>query len=435
MKKIILSMMFVTTLICNLWGQTVQPKAGDWFEAARFGMFIHFGPYSVLGDGEWVMHNRNIPGKDYKRLQQLFNPWAFDAAEWVKTAKDAGMKYITFTSRHHDSFSNWDTKQSDWNIMNTPYGKDLVRQLSDECKRQDMKLIIYYSLLDWMRSDYQYETGHTGRGTGRTEKSDWPTYISFMKAQLTELLTNYDVAGIWFDGHWDQAPAGNRTETATAADWHYDEIYGLIHRLKPGCLVANNHHLPPLPGEDYQVFERDVPGENKAGHSGQAVSSLPLETCETINDTWGFSITDNKFKSVKDIIRLLVYTAGQNGNLLLNVGPMPNGKIQDECVTRLEDVGRWMKKYGYTIYGTHQGFSKIQPWGAVTQKENTHYIHILDSSPQVITLHIPNIRVKSAGFINVDGKLNWKQSGDFLTLNLYGQQLDDIDSIIEVKIK
>lgn len=435
MKKyfLLFALIFV---MANLSAQSkaVKPDV-KWFEDARFGMFVHFGPYSVLGDGEWVMNNRPIKTNEYKRLQDFFNPQEFSAAEWVRIAKSAGMKYIAFTSRHHDSFSNWDTKQSDWNIMNTPYGKDIVRQLADECHKQDMKLVLYYSILDWMRSDYQYETGRTGKGSGRTEKSDWNSYINFMKAQLTELLTNYGpIAGIWFDGHWDQTEHENRTDQSTYVDWHYPEIYELIHRLQPECLIANNHHLPPFEGESYQIFERDVPGENKGGLSGQEVSKLPLETCQTINGSWGFDITDDKYKSTKELLHLLIRTAGTGANLLLNVGPMPNGKIQTECVERLQQMGEWMDKYGYTIYGTKQGFTLSQSWGAITNKGKTYYIHILEKDNPSVTLNIPNI--KSAKWLNVDSKLVWnrdKKTGD-VTFTIDGK-LDDISSIIEVEVK
>lgn len=435
MKKYFLSLALIFVM-ANLSAQSkaVKPDV-KWFEDARFGMFVHFGPYSVLGNGEWVMNNRPIKTNEYKRLQDFFNPQEFNAAEWVQIAKSAGMKYIAFTSRHHDSFSNWDTKQSDWNIMNTPYGKDIVRQLADECHKQGMKLVLYYSILDWMRSDYQYETGRTGKGSGRTEKSDWNSYINFMKAQLTELLTNYGpIAGIWFDGHWDQTEHENRTDQTTYVDWHYPEIYELIHRLQPECLIANNHHLPPFEGESYQIFERDVPGENKGGLSGQEVSKLPLETCQTINESWGFDITDDKYKSTKELLHLLIRTAGTGANLLLNVGPMPNGKIQTECVERLQQMGEWMDKYGYTIYGTKQGFVLPQSWGAITNKGKTYYIHILEKDTPSITLNIPNI--KSAKWLNVDSKLVWnrdKKTGD-VTFTIDGK-LDNISSIIEVEVK
>lgn len=437
MKRIFLTFVLTIIIMSNLFSQPVNNKQPDtaWFEDARFGLFVHFGAYSVLGAGEWVMNNRPVKGDDYKRLQDFFNPQEFDAAEWVRIAKDAGMKYITFTSRHHDSFSNWDTKQSDWNIMNTPYGKDLLKQLADECHKEGIKLVLYYSLLDWMRTDYQYETGRTGKGSGRTGKSDWDSYINFMKAQLTELLTNYGpIAGIWFDGHWDQTEDENRTDQSTHVDWHYPEIYALIHKLQPECLIANNHHLPPFKGENYQIFERDVPGENKEGYSGQEVSRLPLETCQTISRSWGFDITDDAYKPTRELLQLLIRTAGTGANLLLNVGPMPNGKIQPECIERLRQMGEWMNRYGYTIYGTKQGFVAPQQWGATTSKGKTYYIHILEKDTPSITLNIPDI--KSARWLNVDSQLVWKKdkkTGDVL-FTIDGN-LNDISSIIEVEIK
>jgi alpha-L-fucosidase len=422
----------------NLFAQTenkpTETPDTRWLEEARFGLFVHFGPYAVLGAGEWVMNTRGIKGSDYMRLQTLFNPQAFDAREWVQIAKRAGMKYITFTSRHHDGFSNWATRQSNWNIMNTPYGKDLVQQLADECHKEGIKLVLYYSLLDWMRSDYQYETGRTGQQSGRTQKSDWGHYINFMKAQLTELLTNYgEIAGIWFDGHWDQTDDSNRTSHDTHADWHYDELYALVHRLQPNCLVANNHHLPPFAGEDYQIFERDVPGENEHGYSGQEVSNrLPLETCQTINGSWGFNITDDHFKSPKELLHLLIRTAGTGANLLLNVGPMPNGKIQPEAVERLAVMGEWMDKYGYTISGTHRGVVLPRSWGATTQRGDTLYIHVLKGE-EAISLPLP--KFKDARWLNLSGKPSWerdKKSG-IVTFILPAER-DEIDSIIEVKL-
>ncbi|MDR1368596.1 MAG: alpha-L-fucosidase [Dysgonamonadaceae bacterium] len=407
-----------------------------WFEEARFGMFIHFGPYAVLGNGEWVMNNRNIKVNDYQRLIKFFNPKDFDAAQWVAVAKSAGMKYITLTSRHHDSFSNWDTKQSDWKITKTPYGKDIVKQLAAECQKQGIKLFFYYSTLDWARDDYRWKTGRTGQETGRTKQGDWNNYIAFMKAQLTELLTGYGpVGGIWFDGHWDQTAHENRTDQTTTVDWHYDEIYSLIHKLQPACLIANNHHLPPFPGEDFQIFERDLPGENKAGLSGQAVSEkLPLETCETMNGSWGYSITDNKYKTNKELIDYLVRAAGYGTNLLLNVGPMPNGEIQPEFVNSLAEMGKWTSKYGYTIYGASGGFIKPQSWGCITQKDNKYYIHLLKNESQTLTLDFP-VAIKSATWIDNNTKVNWKQDANNKVTFILDGPMNVLDAIIEVTAK
>lgn len=439
MKQIILFLLTIATYCMNTYSQTSNPNHA-WFDEARFGLFVHFGPYSVLGDGEWVMQNRPIKVQEYKKLQKFFNPQDFDAKTWVKAAKDAGMKYITFTSRHHDGFSNWDTKQSDWNIMNTPhFGRDIVKELADECHKEGIKLVLYYSLIDWSRNDYQYWTGGTGQGCGRTEKGDWNSYINFMKAQLTELLTNYgEIAGIWFDGDWDQHPKDSHTHATSKVNWHYQEIYDLIHSIQPNCMVSNNHHKEPIKGEDYQAFERDLPGENKNGYSeGQTISQyLPMETCETMNQTWGYNITDTNFKSTTEIIHYLVKAAGHGANLLLNVGPMPNGEIQPESIQRLQEVGNWTNKFGQTIYGTKSGLIKPQSWGAATQKGKTHYIHLFEQEGNQLTINVPG-KVKSARWLNLDSPLNWtvdKKTGN-VTFDLLNTQFDDIDSIIEIIVQ
>ena len=344
------------------------------FQDSKYGMFIHWGLSSVLADGEWVMNNRNIKVEDYKRLLKSFNPVDFDAEKWVSTAKNAGMKYIIFITRHHDGFSNWDTKQSDWKITNTPYGKDVLKLLSAECKKQGIKLGLYYSTLDWSRSDYPYETGRTGQGTGRTQKSDYASYLDFMKKQLTELLTNYgEIMSIWFDGHWDQTNPEGNADRSSRIDWKYNEIYKLIHSLQPQCMIGNNHHLDPIAGEDFQMFERDLPGENKSGLSYQQASLLPLETCETLNGSWGFNITDRNYKTINQVIQMAVGAAGRNANLLLNIGPMPNGEIPSEFRDTLAAAGKWFQKNSQTIYGTRGGPIKPQPWGVTTQSLNNIY--------------------------------------------------------------
>lgn len=441
MKQFFILLFFVGTSF-GLNAQHYTPTVANLaarkeFQDMKFGMFIHWGAFSVLSDGEWVMNNKNIKVEDYKRLKDIFNPTAFDAAKWVSAAKSAGMKYITFVTRHHDGFSNWDTKQSDWKITETPYGKDVLAQLAKECNKQGIKLFLYYSLLDWARDDYHYATGKTGKGTGRTVQGNWDNYIAFMKAQLTELLTNYgEIGGIWFDGHWDQLDNDKDKSLKSKVNWHYDEIYSLIHKLQPQCLVGNNHHLAPLEGEDFQMFEKDLPGANTTGFGGANVSQLPLETCETMNNTWGFSITDRKYKSVKQLIHYLINDAGRDANFLLNVGPMPNGVIQPENVDTLARVGDWVRQYGESIYGTRGNIIDIQDWGLVTGKDKVLYAHVIHKITKTfITLPKLKQKVVSASLMNGGSKLKFKQTADETIVYLDGVRMDDIDTIIELKIK
>jgi len=440
MRKFLLAIFLLAFLFSGFSQSAYTPTAENlqarkWFDSARFGMFIHWGAFSVLGDGEWVMNNRNIRVPEYTRLLQIFNPIDFDAAKWVSIAKNAGMQYITLITRHHDGFSDWDTRQSDWKITNTPWGKDAVKLLADECHKQGIKLFVYYSLLDWYRSDYQYETGRTGHGTGRTKKSDWNSYLNFMKAQLTELLTNYgEIGGVWFDGFWDQLDNDSDKNQQSKVDWHINEIYTLIHKLQPQCLIGNNHHQTPLAGEDFQMFEKDLPGANTTGFGGASVSSLPLETCETINDSWGFNITDRNHKSLKVLVQLLVKDAGYGANLLLNIGPLPNGDIQPEFKERLSGMGNWLKIYGPTIYGTHAGFIRPQDWGAVTEKENKVYLHIFKAGGDKFFLKLP-YKVKSAKLFSANSPLKFQALSDnYIMIDLKNIQQDAIDTVVELEV-
>ncbi|MCX8019249.1 MAG: alpha-L-fucosidase [Chitinophagaceae bacterium] len=398
-------------------------KAREEFQNMKYGLFIHWGIYSLLGDGEWVMFTRKIPFENYSRLADFFYPLRFDAKEWVQLAKEAGMKYITITSRHHDGFSMFYTSASSYNIVQaTPFGRDILKELSDECKKQGIKLHVYYSQLDWARPDY-------GLGqrivNGEPEKANWKSYIEFMKTQLTELLTRYDIQAIWFDGHWERYEA----------NWHLDEIYALIHRLKPECLVGSNHHLAPLPGEDFQMFERDLPGFNTAGFNTTSVGALPLETCETMNNHWGFHINDRQFKSAKQIVHYLVNAAGRNANLLLNVGPMPDGRIQPECQDTLKRVGQWLKKFGHTIYNTRGSTVAPAHWGVATQKGKSLYIHVLNP-PAEKFIFITGNKEKIKRVIQVDnGKpVLFKQLPEGIFLYFEQWNPDMWDTIFEIQL-
>jgi alpha-L-fucosidase len=411
-------------------------KAREWFEDARFGLFIHWGVYSVLGDGEWVMNNRKIKIEEYEKLADRFNPTEFDAAEWVKLAKAAGTKYITITSKHHDGFAMWDSTISDWNIVKrTPYKKDVLKMLADACAKQDVKLFFYHSHLDWRHADY-YPRGRTGQSAGRPDKGDFNKYLDSMDAQLKELCTNYGaIGGIWFDGWWDQQikeKGGDGDPKKTHVDWRLRRTYDLIHKLQPQALIGNNHHVTPFAGEDFQMFEKDLPGGNSAGFNADSKpSDLPLETCDTINNSWGYNASDKEFKSTKELLHYLIRAAGMNANFLLNVGPMPNGKIQPECTERLHEIGKWLDKYGESVYATRGGPVPPQPWGVTTRAKNGSkvYVHVLDGKSMEVKLPKAAGKFMSAQLFHGDN-VEMTANGDDLILKLRGKTIDPVDAII-----
>jgi alpha-L-fucosidase len=400
--------------------------ARTWFRDAKFGMFIHWGVYSQLGEGEWVMQNRGITVDHYEWLASAFNPVKFDAREWVTLAKRAGVRYITITSRHHDGFSMFATKATRYNIVDwTPFHRDPLKELADECRRQGLKLFFYYSQLDWHHPDY-WPRGGTGRATGRPESGDWNRYLDFMDQQLTELLTNYgQIGGIWFDGMWDKPDA----------EWRLDRTYALIHRLQPAALIVPNHHKAPLPGEDVQTFEQDLPGANTAGFNTTSIGALPLETSLTMNESWGFNITDRKFKSVRDIIGYLVRAAGQDANLLLNIGPRPDGTIQPEAVARLDSLGEWLRSYGGSIYGTRGGPIAPRPWGVTTQRGDTVFVHLLDWNDQVVAIPAIGKRVVRASMFGTRLPVGVAQTDGAITLTLPAVVRDEIDRVIVLETR
>lgn len=356
-------------------------QARQEFADNGFGIFLHWGIYSIFAQDEWYLNYDNITAEEYAKAASGFYPANFDAAKWVSAIKESGAKYITFTTRHHDGFSMWHTGQSDYNIVDaTPFKRDILKELAQECEKQGIKLHLYYSHIDWTRPDYP--SGRTGLNTGRdTTLRNWDSYYGFMNRQLTELLTDYGKIGaIWFDGKWDH------DADSVPFDWQLPEQYALIHRLQPQCLIGNNHHETPYEGEDIQIFERDLPGENTAGLSGQAISRLPLETCQTMNGMWGYKIKDQNYKSTPELISYLVKAAGMGANLLLNIGPQPNGELPATALARLKEIGQWMNKYGETFYATTAGDFEAQEWGTSTRKGNRLFLHVLSPTGSEIVV-------------------------------------------------
>ncbi len=404
--------------------EAVPPEraaAREWFRDAKLGMFIHWGVYSQLGAGEWVMNDKNLTVGTYEWLASEFNPVKFDAKEWVATAKAAGARYITITSRHHDGFSMFATSATKYNIVDwTPFKRDPLKELAAECQRQGIKLFFYYSQLDWHHPDY-FPRGRTGRSSARPDSGNWNRYQDFMRQQLTELLTNYGpLGGIWFDGMWDKP----------SADWQLDKTYGLIHRLQPAALIVPNHHLAPMPGEDVQTFEQDLPGANTAGFNTKEIGALPLETSLTMNTSWGFNITDTKFKSVPEIVGYLVRAAGNGGNLLLNIGPRPDGTIQPEAAERLRELGRWLAVYGPSLYGTRAGPVPPHEWGATTRRGDTIFVHVLNWPDAVLALPALHGRVIRASTFPRGARVEFSQSDAGTTITIPASLAGEPDRVV-----
>ena len=433
MRRVILTLTLALSIV-SLSAQGYRPseevrRSQREFAEDRFGIFIHWGIYSMFAQGEWYLQNAGLNRDEYAKAADAFYPHRFDAKSWVSAIKASGAKYICFTTRHHDSFSMWDSKSSDYNIVDaTPFGRDVLKELAKECRKQDIALHLYYSHADWSRDEYP--RGRTAKGvTGRdSTRINWPVYYDFMNRQITELLTDYGpIRAIWFDGWWDH------DEDATPFDWQLDEQYALVHKLQPSCTVANNHHQVPFEGEDIQIFERDLPGENTHGLSGQAISRLPLETCQTMNGMWGYKVIDQNYKSVETLIRYLVSAAGKGANLLLNVGPQPNGELPAAAVERMQAMGEWLAKYGETIYATEAGDIRQQEWGCTTRKGDKLFVHIFEHAGGELLLPLER-EVVSAHRFDDGASVGFEPTAEGVKLHI-GEIKESIDHIIVLETR
>jgi len=408
-------------------------EARKFVKNARLGIFIHWGVYSMLGDGEWVMNNQKINYKEYEKLAGGFYPSRFCADEWIAAFKDAEAEYMTITSRHHDGFSMWHSTVNPYNVYDaSPFHRDVIGEIAAACRRQDFRLHLYFSHLDWYREDY-WPLGRTGRDAGRPEgdEGDWNHYRKYMDDMLTELLTQYGPIGcIWFDGVWDKCSGHRELADST---WGLTHQYELIHSLQPACLVADNHHMQPFEGEDMQIFEQDIPGEDHTGfNDGQQASTvIPIESCITMNGSWGYCISDKKYKSIKDVVTLIVRAAGKDANVLLNIGPRPDGCLPVEAVTLLHQLGDWMRAYGNeSVKGTSGAFYPEQEWGTLTRKDNTIYVHILKP---VDTVTLPFAKVKKVTtFEGTPLKFSTDKTQTSFTVPARGE--DIIDQIIRIQL-
>ncbi len=397
----------------------------QWFKDAKFGMFIHWGPYSVLGRHEWARHQYQIPQAQYDEYARAFNPVHFDPDAWVDIAQNAGAKYMVITSKHHDGFSIYRSKVSDYDMEITPYPGDPLKMLSEAARRKGMRLGFYHSIMDWHHPDYIPK--RSWEVPGQKPGGNIDRYILFLKAQLRELLTGYgDTATIWFDGEWEHS----------TAEMHSDELYDFIRELQPNTLI-NDRLYKRMPGNraDYGTPEQFVPATGVRDANGNPVL---WESCVTINqDSWGYNKYEMDFKTSRDLIRMLVEVVSKGGNLLLNVGPKPDGTIQQEFVTRLAAMGDWMKVNSESIYGTTASpFKRLPFFGRATAKGDVLYLHVFER-PAGGRLRVPGLanNVRAARLLaSPNTLLDTVRDRDDLIVTLPATLPDDVATVVRLEL-
>ncbi len=400
----------------NEWLDCTQPNMPgssnrllDWWREARFGMFLHWGPVSLTGYEIGWSRSTNTPVEVYDALYQDFNPTLYDAAEWVTMARAAGVKYIVFTSKHHDGFCMWDSAYTDYDIMNTPIARDLLAELADACKQQGMPFNLYYSILDWYQPDYN--TLNTMGGPGYTVPDpDLDRYVQYMKNQLAELNTKYGPLGVyWFDGGWESV-------------WNLQRGLDLdiYCRGQQPSVIINNRTIWT---GDFYTPEQVV---------GAFDMNRPWETCMTLGTQWAWKPNDN-IKSLKTCIQTLVQAVGGDGNFLFNIGPMPDGRIEQRQADRFREMGHWLKHYGETVYGTRGGPYKPGAWGASTRKDNLIYIHILDSTQLPLVLPPLNKTILSS-WVLTGGEASVVQTPTNVLIDVPDYYRRVIDTIVVLEL-
>lgn len=386
-------------------GLTDQERLA-WWRDARFGMFIHWGPVSLTGQEIGWARGQQVPIEEYDRLYQRFNPVEFDADAWVKTAKQAGMKYVVFTTKHHDGFCMWDTKQTDFNILNSPFRRDVVKELAAACKRHGLRFGTYHSVCDWHHPDFPLTSPG---GSVERPNSNLDRYEQYLRAQLTELVTGYGPLGLmWFDvpQRFDQQRGQG--------------LVDLVRSLQPDIIVNNRSGAPG----DYDTPEQRV---------GKYQDERPWETCMTICQQWAWK-PDDTMKSLTECLQNLVLCAAGDGNLLFNVGPMPDGRIEPRQVDRLKEMGAWLKANGRSIYGTRGGPWKPTRAIASTRRGNIVYLHLLRQDADTVTLPDLPVRVRKAALLH-GGAVAVAQSNGELTLKIPASRRDPIDTVVRLTLE
>ena len=380
---------------------TNQQSLKQWRDL-RFGMFIHWDPVSLRGTEIGWSRGREVSFEDYDQLYKEFNPVLFDADEWVRIAKKAGMKYLVLVTRHHDGFSLWDTGHSDYDIMATPFKRDIVRELSDSCRKHGLMFCTYYSICDWYHPDYPNKYASGGKIIPK-ENPDMPRFVEFLKGQLTELVTEYKSRLIWFDGEWEDP-------------WTHEmglDMYAWLRKLDDTLLINNRvdkgrRGMAGISESDRFAGDFETPEQE----IGAFNPYTPWETCITIGEQWAWKAND-QVKSYEECLKILLNTVGGDGNLLLNVGPMADGRFEARQTDILLKIGEWLDKYGESVYETRGGPVPPRDWGVTTHKDKILYVHLTDSSRKEVFL--PGVSLASAASMD-DGRALEFENGKFGTV-------------------
>jgi alpha-L-fucosidase len=416
----------------------VSASRTAWYQAAKFGMFIHWGPYSLASvEASWPIMEPKAGGisePDYVSLSRRFNPSQFDPSAWVRLAHAAGQRYMVFTTKHHDGFCMFDSAYTEYKITKAPYGKDIARQLADACHREGMPIGFYYSPPDMHHPAFRATSKPAAQNwNGEPQRPEWPLYLDYMELQLTELLTRYgDVALIWFDGLDRQEKYNGR------------RFLELIHNLQPATLVNNRIGQDA----DYETPEQFIPkiiptrGHRILGMEHEQTATLGAavprpedfrlwETCMTINNTWAYNRNDRDFKPASHLIRSLVEVASRGGNFLLNVGPSPDGVIQPEFQERLLAIGKWMDRNGDSIYGTTYGPIQGLDFVRTTAKDSDVYVHVLNwATPKLVLPSGALPKVCAVELLDGGRRLEFRQSDHDIEFETPAQAPDPVVSVL-----
>ena len=423
-------------------------KRMEWYTQARFGMFLHWGLYSIPARGEWMRSFEKLTDEEYGKYFEEFNPVDYDPKKWAKLAKKAGMKYMVLTAKHHDGFCLFDSGYTDFKATNTKCGRDLIKEYVEAVRAEGLKVGLYYSFLDWHHEDYPHFSDGAHPMYQNPAYPDegrvWERYVEYLHNQVRELCTNYGKIDIlWFDYSFGEY---------SGEKWGATRLVNMVRQLQPGVIIDNRLEVSgsglgslasgnPLPYHgDFVSPEQIIPQEGIRDING---NPLIWEACFTMNDSWGYNLKDKYFKPAPMLIRKLVECVSKGGNMLLNVGPDARGNFPEESVSRLKEIGKWMEKNGESIYGCGMSDMPRPDFGRITQKGNKLYYHIFDNTIGPVPLigiekkDVKKIRLISAG-AEVPIADNWVSKNypeiTFADLGKNPILPDPVDTVLEVEL-